>query len=59
MELRSKLNNFLFVSILSKNMGIIRDLPTGSSHDIAKEIEQATSLPWQENSYSEYTSKGY
>ncbi|MEL7035839.1 MAG: aspartyl/asparaginyl beta-hydroxylase domain-containing protein [Cyanobacteria bacterium J06592_8] len=45
--------------MLSKTIGILRDLPTGFSHDAAKEIEQATSLPWQENSYREYTSQGY
>ncbi|AOY78792.1 MULTISPECIES: aspartyl/asparaginyl beta-hydroxylase domain-containing protein [Moorena] len=45
--------------MLSRTIGILRDLPTGFSHDAAKEIEQATSLPWQENSYREYTSQGY
>ncbi|NEO37035.1 MAG: aspartyl/asparaginyl beta-hydroxylase domain-containing protein [Moorea sp. SIOASIH] len=45
--------------MFSETIGIIRDLPTGFSHDAAKEIEQATSLPWQENSYREYTSQGY
>ncbi|MEO1373383.1 MAG: aspartyl/asparaginyl beta-hydroxylase domain-containing protein [Cyanobacteria bacterium J06635_10] len=45
--------------MLSKTIGILGDLPTGFSYDAAKEIEEATSVPWQENSYSEYTSKGY
>ncbi|WP_424097200.1 hypothetical protein [Moorena producens] len=45
--------------MLSKTIGILRDLPTGFSHDVAKEIEQVTSLPWQKNSYREYTSQGY
>lgn len=43
----------------SPTIGILWDLPTGFSHDVAKEIEEVTSLPWQENSYREYTSQGY
>ncbi len=36
--------------MLSRTIRILRDLPTGFSHDAAKEIGQATSLPWQKNS---------
>ncbi|NEP91428.1 MAG: aspartyl/asparaginyl beta-hydroxylase domain-containing protein [Okeania sp. SIO2C2] len=45
--------------ISCRTIGIIRDLPTGFSHDVAKEIEQLTSLPWQKNSYPDYGNHGY
>lgn len=41
------------------SIGILRNLPNGFSSKAAKEIEKATTLPWQENSYREYTSQGY
>ena len=42
----------------NKSISILGKLPTGFSSQVAQEIERS-SLPWQENAYSDYTSKGY
>lgn len=39
-------------------ISILCDMPAGFSARAAQEIDQATALPWQRNSYSDYVSSG-
>ena len=42
-----------------KSIAILANMPSGFSAQVVHELEQATTLPWQQNGYSDYSSKGY